>query len=138
MTSQYIIHHNTYYNYSSYYNTITDYIIPHCPSHPGKEWTDWNHTTCPYGSSHPTVSWEGMDGLESSQSVPFAMFCTYCPSHPIVPWEGLDGQTRVVPTCSICYALYLLSTQSHCTMGGTVQTKVNTLFTATYLPSNNA
>ena len=58
---------------------------PYFLSHPGKEWTDWDHTKvshflCPV----PT---------------------TYCPSHPTVPWEGMDKQGRVVPKCPISHHL---------------------------------
>ena len=45
-------------------------------------------------------------------------YALYLLSIPSHCTMGGTGRTRVIPKCPICYALYLLSIPSHCTMGG--------------------
>ena len=75
-------------------------VMSYCSSHPTVPWDGIDglgsyqsvplSTLCPYCPSHPTVQWEGMDGLGSYQSVPLSTLCPYCPSHPTVPWDRMD------------------------------------------------
>ena len=71
---------------------------PYCPSHPGKEWTDWDHTKfiC-YALYLPSIpSWEGMDRLGSFQ---IHLLCPVPTVHPIPLYHGRDwtdeGCTKV-------------------------------------------
>ena len=78
--------------------TLSPLSIPsHCT-------TGWNGRTgivpkCPHCPFHPTVPWNGMDGLGSYQSVPFVHPVPTV--HPIPLYQGWDGQTGIVPKCPI-------------------------------------
>ena len=53
---------------------------------------------CP---SHPISPWDEIDGLESCQSVPFAILSI--PSHFTM---GRNRRTGIIPKCPICYTVY--------------------------------
>ena len=92
----------------------------------------FDSTLCACPTVHPIplyhMGQNGQTGIVPS--VPFAMPCsyllsipTYCPFHPTVTWEEMDGLGSY-PMCPIWYAWSLLSTSSHCTIGGNGQTGI--------------
>jgi len=90
---------------------------PYCPPIPlyhGTDWTDRNvpkrpmQYACP---SLPTVPWDGLDRMGTSQSVPCSIPYPYYPSHPTVPWDRLDR----LGTCGVIVLLNKLYTMKSIT-----------------------